>query len=262
MARIKAAKSSIIYSGPSLIDGSPIVVIAKVSKSRNAKTGPMIQTYIIRSDMSPTYASKIGADYAVCGNCPMKGTAVPNDAKRKQAKDRPCYVVLAQGPTGVYKGMLRSIYPTVTGHGAIAALGLGRMVRIGTYGDGAAVPSYVWDSLISLAIGHTGYSHQSGMIGADFRPDLTMVSADTLEGAEAAWAKGWRTFRVIKDVSEIVKGKEISCPASKEAGARTTCAACGLCAGSTVKAKSIAIVDHGPQNRKRLVINRVASIAA
>lgn len=262
MTRKPVAKSSIIYQGPSLIDGSPIVVIAKVSKSRNTKTGAMVQTYIIRSDMSPLEASKTGKDYAVCGNCPLKGKPT-TDPKRKQAEDRPCYVVLGQGPQGVYKGMLRNIYPVISGHDAIAYLGRGRMVRIGTYGDGAAVPSYIWESLISEALGHTGYSHQSGMAGADFRPDLTMVSADNLEGAEAAWSKGWRTFRVIKDVSEIIKGKEISCPASAEAGFKTTCEKCGLCAGNGVKAKSIAIVDHGPQNRKgQALIRRVGSIAA
>jgi hypothetical protein len=89
-----------------------------------------------------------------------------------------------------------------------------------------------------------------------------MISADSLSEAQAAWAAGNRTFRVIKSVDEIVKGREISCPASAEAGFKTTCMDCGLCAGNGVKAKSIAIIDHGPQNRKRLVINRVGAIAS
>lgn len=156
---------------------------------------------------------------------------------------------------------MRGIYPVVTGHGAIAALGIGRMVRLGTYGDPAAVPSYIWESLTSLASGRTGYTHQSGVAGADVRPDLTMISADTLAMAEAAWSQGNRTFRVIKSVDEIVKGQEISCPASAEAGYRTTCNDCGLCAGNTVKAKSIAIIDHGPLNRKAM-FNRVAKVSA
>lgn len=60
-------KSSVIYQGPSLIDGSPIVCIAIIG-SGNVKTGSMIQTYIIRSDISPMEASKSGLDYAICGN--------------------------------------------------------------------------------------------------------------------------------------------------------------------------------------------------
>ena len=58
----------IIYQGPSLIDGSPIVAIT-VSQSGNTKTGNMVQTYIIRADINPLEASKTGADYAICGAC-------------------------------------------------------------------------------------------------------------------------------------------------------------------------------------------------
>jgi hypothetical protein len=39
-------KSGIIYNGPSLLDGKPIVVIATYSK-RNIKTGAVVQTYIL-----------------------------------------------------------------------------------------------------------------------------------------------------------------------------------------------------------------------
>lgn len=248
----------IIYAGPSLIDGSPIVCIVKPGKSKNAKTGDMVQTYIIRSDMNPLEASKTGADYAICGSCPHRGIPT-NDPKRKQAMGRGCYVNLGQGPLGIWKAFSRGRYPVVSGHHAIAEIGRDRMVRLGTYGDPAAVPAYIWESLLTYAAGRTGYTHQSGVASAAVRPDLTMISADTLTSAMDAWAVGNRTFRVIKDVSEVVKGSEIICPASKEAGFRTTCNDCGLCAGNTVKAKSIAIVDHGPLNRKP-VFNRVASV--
>jgi len=239
----------IIYQGPSLIDGKPIVAIA-IAQSGNVKTGNMVQTYIIRADISPMEASKTGADYSICGNCKFRGNPT-NDPARKIAEKRECYVNLSQGPTIVWKALQRGIYKVVSGHAAIAAIGKGRMVRLGTYGDPAAIPSYVWESLISEATGHTAYSHQSTMPNADTRPDFMMISADNERQARDAWAIGNRTFRVIKSTHEIVTGAEILCPASKEAGFKTTCAKCGLCGGSSVKAKSIAIVDHGPQNRKR-----------
>lgn len=239
----------IIYNGPSLIDGSPIVAIA-IAKSGNVKTGNMVQTYIIRADMNPLEASKTGADYSICGSCPHRGTPT-NDKARKQALKRSCYVNLGQGPLIVFKAFMRGIYPVVTGHKAIAAIGKGRMVRLGTYGDPAAVPAYIWESLISEAEGHTAYTHQSGVVSAQARPEFMMISADTKAQAEIAWTEGKRTFRVIKGTHEIVTGREILCPASKEAGFKTTCNSCGLCGGSSVKAKSIAIVDHGPLNRKR-----------
>jgi hypothetical protein len=62
---------------------------------------------------------------------------------------------------------------------------------------------------------------------------------------------GQRTFRVIPVQQWVARGKlaldknETLCPASFEAGAKTTCEACKLCGGATVKAKSIAIVAHG-----------------
>jgi hypothetical protein len=237
------AKSSVIYRGPSLIDGKPIVAVAIV-KSGNSKTGNMVQTYIMREDMTPCEASKTGADYSICGDCPHRGE-VTTDPKRKQAKNRLCYVVLGQGPTIVHKGLARGLYPDVAGHDAIARLGAGRMVRLGTYGDPAAVPSYIWDSLLTDASGHTAYTHQSGHATADKRPDLFMTSADTERDARAAWDRGERTFRLIASTADRITDREVLCPASEEAGRRTTCDRCKLCAGATIAAKSVAIVAHG-----------------
>jgi len=241
-------QSAIIYRGPSLIDGAPIVVIA-IDSARNTKTGRMIQTYILRADIDPRDASKSGADFSICGNCPHRGFAT-DDTDAKQAKGRSCYVLLGQGPLIAYRSMLRGIYPVVHGHAAIAAIGAGKLVRLGTYGDPAAVPSYIWESLISEASGHTAYSHQAATIGADFRASYMMQSADNEAQARAAWQAGRRTFRVVKSVSDIIPGKEVLCPASKEAGRRVTCSQCKLCGGNAIKAKSIAIPDHGPQRSR------------
>lgn len=249
----------IIYSGPSLIDGKPIVAIT-VDQSNNTKTGNMVQTYIIRADIDPRDASKTGEDYSICGNCPHRG--IPhNKPNKKLALKRSCYVNIGQGVLIVYKALQRGIYKTVTGHKAIAAIGKGRMVRLGTYGDPAAVPAYIWESLLSEAEGHTAYTHQSGVATAQARPDFMMVSADNEQQARVQWSNGNRTFRVIKATHEIIRGAEILCPASEEAGKRTTCNACGLCGGAAIKAKSIAIVDHGPQNKRNRNKARAAAIA-
>ncbi|WMM95766.1 hypothetical protein CRP403_gp52 [Roseobacter phage CRP-403] len=237
------SNNGIIYRGPSLIDGKPIVVVATYS-NRNRKTGTMVQTYILVDGMKPTDASKCGADFSICGNCPHRGIAT-DDPTKKQAVKRSCYVVLGQGPTIIHKSVERGVYPTVQGHEAIAAIGRGRMVRLGTYGDPAAVPSYIWESLISEAVGHTAYSHQSECATADTRPDMYMTSADNADQAQAAWSRGERTFRVVSSRDDLVKGKEILCPASKEAGQRVSCVDCKLCVGSSIAAKSIAIVAHG-----------------
>jgi hypothetical protein len=241
-------KSAIIYRGPSLIDGAPIVVIA-IDSARNTKTGRMIQTYILRADIDPREASKSGADYSICGNCPHRG-APTNDPKAAQAKGRSCYVLLGQGVLIAYRSMLRGVYAEISGHSAIAAIGAGKLVRLGTYGDPAAVPSYIWESLISQATAHTAYSHQALRADSSFDASYMMQSADNEAQARAAWAQGRRTFRVVRSVADIVKGSEILCPASKEAGRRVTCSQCKLCGGASVAGKSIAIPDHGPQRKR------------
>ena len=223
---------AILYQGPSNFDGKPIVVIA-VWSSKNSKTGDMLQTYILRSDIDPREANKYGEDESICGQCQHRGTPT-FDPLKKLAEERTCYVNMGQGVLIVYNTFKAGKYPVASPR----AVGAGRRVRIGTYGDGAAAPDYVWDELLSEAEGHTAYSHNGG------DPRLYMVSADTLAQAQGAWANGYRTFRVVRDVSEIRKN-EVLCPASKEAGHKTTCAACLLCGGTSVKAKSIAIPVHG-----------------
>jgi hypothetical protein len=81
-------------------------------------------------------------------------------------------------------------------------------------------------------------------------PESIMTSADNSTQAQEAWSRGERTFRVISSLDKLIKGKEILCPASEEAGKRTTCESCKLCAGSSVKGKSVAIVAHGTSKRK------------
>ena len=227
-----------------MIDHERIVVVALVGKSRNDKTGGMMQTYIMRADMDPRKASKTGADFSICGSCPHRGLPT-TDKDRKQAAERTCYVLLGQGPLSVWRGLVAGRYPHRTQLLPIASLGAGRKIRLGTYGDPAAVPSYVWTALLTGSAGHTGYSHQSATPGADYRSDLVMRSVDTIQQAADAWDIGERTFRVISNVEDIDLDREIICPASEEAGKRTQCERCGLCAGSKVKAKSIAIVAHG-----------------
>lgn len=241
----------IIYTGPSLIDGAPVVVIA-ISQSGNSKTGNMLQTYILRSDIDPRDASKSGADYSICGACPHRGTPT-DDPARKLAAGRTCYVTIGQGPLIVWRAYQRGAYGVATRADAIAAIGAARMVRLGTYGDPAAVPSHVWRALLSRAAGHTGYSHQRAMPGAAFDPALTMVSADSLADARDAWRDGARTFRIIpraewkaRGRDALEHGREILCPASAEGGFKSTCADCGLCAGTSSKSsRSVAIVAHG-----------------
>ena len=250
----KRPNGFILWEGPSAIDGAPIVAIATgLNGSTNRKTGSMVQTYILRRDMAPTEAVKRGADASICGSCPHRGDGT--------GKGRTCYVNVGRGPGAVYRAYRNGSYPRVAGAApAIAALGKGRKVRLGTYGDPAAVPVEVWQALVSEAEGHTGYTHQWQAIAASAWAPLVMASADTRELAVRARGAGWRTFRV--DAADAPKlAGEILCPASEQAGKKVTCAQCLACGGGERKG-SIYIPLHGGfavmANRDRLIA-RVAA---
>lgn len=244
---IKLNMKRIIYSGPSKIDGSPIVAVY-IAGSANSKTGSMSQVFILQADIDPITANRTGVDYGICGNCPHRGKADPNKVSGF-ANGRSCYVNLGQGPRAIYKAFKAGKYQPAT-LDELPAIGAGQMIRLGAYGDPLAVPSHIFRALLSKAKGHTSYTHASGIL-----PDATlsphMVSADNPEQAQEAHSKGLRTFRVIPLKQWQDKGREsllpneILCPASKEAGAKVQCLECGLCAGQTIKAKSIAIPAHG-----------------
>ena len=223
-----------IYKGPSMLDGEDIVVPAAgfYWPSRNEKTGPLIQTYILRQDISPVEAMLTGQDKSICGNCDMRGDG--------HGKDRPCYVQLHRGPRIVYNHWKGGGYPAC----APERLPLrGRSVRLGAYGDPAAVPVPVWLNTLKLTGSWSGYTGQ----WRDF-PELAafcMASVTSMDEREEAKSLGWRTYRVRLD-SEPVGDGELICPGSKEGGRKTQCVRCRLCSGNAHKlAKDVTSIAHG-----------------
>lgn len=244
------SNGAIIYRGPSQLDGKPIVVIAIgfTSGSSNSKTGNMIQTHILREDIAPTDAIKTGDDVSICGQCVHRGDGT--------GKGRTCYVNVGQGPLVVWKTYQAGKYPVWDGQGVA-----GRMVRLGTYGDPAAVPATVWISLLHGSIGHTGYTHQ--WKHPDLLPifkTLCMASADSVEEAAQAQAMGWRTFRVALPDHVARLDNEAICPASAEAGKKLTCAQCRACDGVRNNRRgSIVIQAHGGTAVMANIKRRVAA---
>ena len=228
----------ILYEGPSLIDGAPIVVIANriVSDSDNEKTGAMVQTFIIRQDMRPLDAARLGYDFSICGHCPHR----PSNAGS-------CYVNIGRSVESVFGAYKRARYarPHVDFDPAILPeLFRDSVFRLGSYGDPAAAPFRVWQHATSRVRARNGYTHQWREFPAFAA--LCMASVDSEAQATEARANGWRTFRVRAASAPLMSGSEIACPASEEAGKRTTCADCKACGGTSARARvSIAIIAHG-----------------
>ncbi len=241
----KQVNGAILWEGKSQIDGAPIMLIAtgtKAGKSTNAKTGNLVQTWILRSDMTPQEAVDSGADAAICGACPHRGEIV--DGKNK---GRACYVTIFQAPRNIYGTAKRGVYPRVKQDNARQLLA-GRVVRMGAYGDPAAVPFHVWERILAGTARGTGYTHQWKDCDPRFAK-YCMASADSMDEALAAKEMGYRTFRVGTPAEKVARG-EFLCPASKEAGHKTDCAACRACGGrSSPNKASVFIPAHGAASK-------------
>ena len=223
----KKESGFIIYEGPSMLDGSPIVCIATMETS-NKKTGGMIQTWIIRTDMKPIEASKKGLDDAICGSC-----------IHRWSLGGACYVNLGHAPRAAYEAYLRGNYSSVL-H---AEQFEGRALRMGAYGDPAAVPVEAWEPVLKLVDSHTGYTHQVNHTNFDSRiAEYCTISADTPRQAAALQSKGLKTFRV-KTIESLPINDEIECRADAD---NVQCIDCGLCDGKT----NIYINVHGSRSKR------------
>ena len=227
----------IFYRGLSPVDGAPIVGIATL-KSKNEKTGNMVQTFILRADVHPMDAIKSADDVSICGDCVHRGL---NGSKRT------CYVDVSKSVSAVYKAFLRGSYVDYSHDPSLGAKLLkNRMVRLGAYGDPAMVDVDAWLAILQFARGWTGYSHQWRQPFAQAHRELCMASADSIEDRDVARSMGWRTFRVIPLNQAPALKHEIACPASPEGGNRRQCITCQACDGALrPDAVSIAIIAHG-----------------
>jgi hypothetical protein len=230
----------VLYSGPSQLDGKPIVVIAVgfVNKSKNIKTGSMIQTYIlVDNDKLPHMNHSSGEDTTVCGDCKHRSKASGGLGS--------CYVNLGQGPYQIYNRYKQGKY-TIANPSLIKEMFTDKLVRIGTYGDPTAAPLFIWENILPYVKGWTGYTHQWKNPKFSAYKKFLMASVDTVSEFKQAKRAGWRSFRVKKPNEKLMK-YEFVCPASKEGGQRLNCNTCLACNGNkTGKNKSSVVINaHG-----------------
>lgn len=233
----------IIYEGPSQIDNSPIVMIA-LPDSTNRKTGNIVQTYIMRSDIHPMDAINSGADESICGGCVHR--------KAVGSNGRTCYV-FPPSFAGIWKKYKAGGYDRLNGRNINKFRN--RVIRFGAYGDPMAVPPHVWERITKHASNHTSYTHQwerlqfhmveiaemHAVNSKAYWTKKTMASVESLDEKKRANSMGYKTYRVgLK--GERPQRDEMLCPASDEAGKALTCDQCLRCNGTS---KNIFIPVHG-----------------
>ncbi len=236
----------LFYDGPSGLDGARILGILTglhrdtPSATQNGKVGANVVTaWIVRADREPHHAVRTGADASVCGDCPFRPSLASPSGRMR------CYVVDSKswpGLINIHRSWQMGNIPVVAPERA-ASLLQGRIVRLGGYGDPAAIPIAIWEALLADAAVVLGYTHQYRTCDPRFARWL-MASVETGEGRHEARALGYRTYRV--DLEEAGKlAGEARCPASKEMGHRLTCATCQACNGTaTGRRADIVIRAH------------------
>lgn len=196
----------------------------------------MVQVFIIRKDaVSPIQAVQTGQDASICGNCKHRGVI----------GERTCYVDVGKSVQQVWRTYRARKYKNFEARDG--KYFNGRSIRIGAYGDPAAVPPAVWQYITSLpgVTGWTGYTHQWRESRHQLLKGLVQASVDSQEEADEAQALGWKTFRV-KRKEEKKAASEAMCLASDEynekSGRKTTCDRCQICDGSRA---NVVIDGHG-----------------
>jgi hypothetical protein len=240
-------------NGYIIFESDEIVAIATgfKSSSANTKTGGMIQTWFLDKRINPAEAVKTGQDKAVCFDCPFAG-------------GNGCYVAVGKAPLGVWRKYQRGGYF----HLVDLSLIQGRKFRFGSYGEPILLPIETVRTIAVASNGWTGYTHQWRQIKYLAYRDYLMASTSDADD-ELAKRFGWRTFCVTDSESS----NSIMCPASAEAGHRTTCKKCGLCSGKLRKtargivanvAKSIRIKSHGIKKNAayRAIAKQIGTVAA
>jgi len=230
--------AAIIYEGESNFPSrEPITVIATgiKRKSKNAKTGAMVQLWIILQNESPYNASKLGIDGAVCGDC-----------KHRRSNGGACYVDLSKAPHAVYRKYSSGGYEQINNETLNHLKNL--KVRLGAYGDMFAIPYKPLKNFLSYVGKHTGYTHAWQNLdnkSIDLARKYFVASVDSGKELSKARKLGLSTFRVkaLNDNNNI--SNEIECVNTTH---NKSCADCMLCSGrpsEKTRPRNIYINVHG-----------------
>lgn len=213
------------------------VIVNFQLQTTNSKTGGLIQNYIIPTEWLESDA-KIStlSDKAVCFDCP-----------HSKDLNKSCYVRKGQSEMGLSSKVrsLRKIgldnipefSPEIEADLLNAIEGKG--VRFGSYGEPILLGEILVGKISKRAKFWTGYTHQWHK--NNWAKEFFMASVESQTISNLAQKSGFRTFFV----GEANDPKNyVTCPASKEAGNRTTCDNCKLCMGTKSNAKSVTILPH------------------
>jgi hypothetical protein len=217
-------------------------VAIATTETSNAKTGDMIQIWIMDRNLHPVESIRSGKDATLqCAGCPL-------------ASGSGCYV--SPLPLmAIWRKFTRNEYPHLNLFSPEwATFWAGKSVRFGAYGNPSLLPLCVVESIATSARRHTGYFHNWQELSSEEAKAygrFFMASCEPWNVAKAN-ALGLRTFTVLPAGAAVPEGS-LECLADSKG---LTCAECGLCDGTERSAKrsvplpSVWIKAHGFKTRK------------
>lgn len=228
------------------LEDNNIFVIRK-GKTSNDKISnglPLVQTYTFSLEQWKLATTEKGfgmkkffaLDGSNCMDCPFSGNQGAGG----------CYTHKFNQYVG-FLSMLRSISKedltelTISKAIEIYSMCKDTYVRFGTYGEPSLLPLHLVESMAKLSSSYTGYTHQWKKNWAKEYGDYFMASVHSQFQADVAKRLDYRSFIASNEGTE----NAVQCPASKEAGYKSNCAACGLCSGLKGKgSKDVKILIH------------------
>lgn len=212
------------------------VIVNFQFKTSNKKTGDMIQNYFIPTEWIESNGDiKKLSDKVICFDC------IHN---RENLND--CYVPVGNGLRGLISKVksLRRIglenipYLTEEIESKLLKKIENKPLRFGSYGEPILLGERLIQKITEKVDFWTGYTHEWHKNPWAKKYFMASVESDLID--MAAKKMGWRTFYA----GDPVESDNVTCPASKEAGRKSTCENCRLCMGTSSKAKSIKIKIH------------------
>ena len=228
MTNTRIPTGLVLYQGKSLLKGGGDIVAIATLQSKNRKTGPMVQVWILRADMDPLETARADNRKPICGSCPLA------DA---------CYVIECLAPLQVWRAWEAGIYPAYS-YRHHSSLLRGRSVRWGAGGDPAALPVQLIRKITALCGSHAGYSHQllDGSVSrsrADKLANYLMASVESPSTIKQAEGRGYRWFAAIPE-GVAPPRNAIECLAASRG---KQCINCRLCNGGS--GRNVFITGHG-----------------
>ena len=233
-----AIQGFIVWEGLSRIDGKTPIVAIITFDSRNDKTGPLAQLWILVRNQHPTAAAQSESDEGVCGSC-----------DGRPSKSGWCYLILPFGPGSIYKAYQNGSYVRLDLRKAEHRAKLvDEFLRVGAYGDEAAVPPVHIARARNACRGSVSYSHQFEQFPEI--ADTAMISVDNKEQFDAVHAdsdRPVRTYRMLREGEELAEN-EIACLYYTKG---IQCIDCRLCDGGLRShLPSIAVPVHGAKKAR------------